>query len=105
MAHYLVRATPLEDRLSELRRWLDGGEISRMRPFGNTLQHSLENARVTDEGEAIWEEEDYCRPPLRQERNAVLDRHFTNVQVVEVGEGEGWARIETLPRLWETLGV
>lgn len=99
MAHYLVRAVPVEDRLPELRRWLEGGEISQMRPFGNTLQHSLEHARLTDDGEAVWEEEDYCRPPLAQERAAVLDRHFTDIRVESVSQGEGWARIEALPRL------
>jgi len=105
MARYLVRAAPIEDRLPALKRWIEGGEISQLRPFGNTLQHSLENARMTADGEAVWEEEDYCRPPLNQERRAVLDRHFNDIRVERVDEGEGWARIEALPGLWETIGA
>lgn len=103
MAHYLVTAQPDEDRLAELREWLDSGEIAKMRPFGRTLQHSLENARVDVDGQAIWEEEDYCRPPLAQERAAVLDEHFGNISLEVVERGEGWDRISSLPRLWDRM--
>lgn len=100
MATYLVRANAIEDRLKELRRRLDGGEILRMRPFGSSLDHSLKNARIEADGTAIWEEEDYCRPPLAQERAAVLDHHFTALTVERVDEGHGWQQIERLPSLW-----
>lgn len=101
MAFYIVKANPVEDRLKELREWLDSGDISEMEPFGETLQHSLENARVLDDGRAVWEEEDYCHPPLDMERKAVLDKHFTDIQVEAVERGEGWGRIQKLPSLWE----
>lgn len=102
MTHYLVTATPIDDRLDELRERLDADEIEPMRPFGPTLQHSLENARLDPEtGRAVWEEEDHCSPPLRMEKEAVLDRHFTDVEVEVVEEGEGWERIVDLPGLWE----
>jgi hypothetical protein len=48
----------------------------------------------------VWEEEDYCRPPLAQERAAVLDMYFTNLSTERVKEGKGWEQIESLPRLW-----
>lgn len=98
MAHYLVRAKPREDRLDELRAWLVSGEIARMRPFGTTLQRSLEGARLDEDGYAVWEE-DYCGPPLAQEREAVIDRYFTDLSVEAVPEGAGWERIEDLPKL------
>jgi hypothetical protein len=60
----------------------------------------LRDARIAEDGFAIWEEEDYCRPPLAQERAAVLDRHFDELTVEPVREGEGWGRIRTLPRLF-----
>lgn len=101
MAYYLVKAKPVEDQLDELRDWLDSGEIAQMRPFGRTLQHSLEYARTTEDDWAIWEEEDYCHPPLAQERAAVLDQHFTDISVEPVKRGEGWEEIEDLPRLWD----
>lgn len=104
MAHYLVKARPQEDQLPALKRWLDSGEIAQLSPFGQTLQHSLEQARLDPEGYAVWEEEDYCRPPLAEERAAVLDRHFTNLSVTPVREGDGWKQIEHLPRLWERKG-
>jgi hypothetical protein len=105
MAYYLVKAKPITEKLSILRAWLDGGEITQMRPFGRTLQDSLLNARIDRHGWAVWEEEDYCQPPLAQERAAVLDAHFTELSVKTLlQEDEGWAEIEHLPRLWEPTG-
>ncbi len=101
MAFYIVKAEPVEERLNELREWLNSGDISNMDPFGRTLQHSLENARIMEDGRAVWEEEDYCHPPLDMERKAVLDKYFTDIQVEAVDRGEGWERIENLPSLWE----
>ena len=101
MAYYLVKAKFRKDLLTELRSRLDSGEIEQMRPFGKALQYSLENARLDPQGWAIWEEEDYCSPPLAQERAAVLDAYFTDLGVERVGKGEGWEQIESLPEFWE----
>lgn len=102
MAHYLVRAQPRPDRLWELRGRLDDEDILDLQPFGEALTRSLENARFDAEaGEAVWEEEDYCTPPLAMERDAILDNYFQGIEVERVGEDEGWSRIEDLPRLWE----
>ena len=100
MAYYLVRATPTGD-LSELREQLDKEEIIIMQPFGQTLHHSLSNARRQPDGSWIWEEEDYCRPSLAMEREAVLDDYFGDITVETVNRDEGWARIEDLPSAWE----
>lgn len=105
MAHYLVQAKPRHDRLAALRAWLDSGEIARMRPFGGTLYVSLANARLDPDGWAVWEEEDYCRPPLAMERKAVLDQHFTDLSVEPVEQGAGWEEIEHLPRLWDDVEI
>lgn len=103
MAFYLVRAKPSGD-LASLRDWLESGEIADMEPFGITLHESLNNARV--EGDtAVWEEEDYCRPPLDAERKAVLDQYFTDITVETVHEGEGWQRIEHLPSMWDSIST
>lgn len=102
VAHYLVTAEALgEEKLAELRERLAAGEIRPMEPFGTALDYSLRNARVRPDGRLVWEEEDYCRPPLAMERAAVLDHYFTDLQIEKVDDGDGWARIETLPRLWE----
>lgn len=103
MAYYLVKAKYNPDLLSELRKRLDSGEIRVMRPFGQALQYGLDNARLhpQEEGAAVWEEEDYCRPPLAQERAAVLDTYFTDLSVERVQEGKGWEKIESLPKLWK----
>jgi hypothetical protein len=102
MAYYLVKAKYHEDLLDELRNRLDSGEIKKMKPFGQALQYGLDNARLDSEeqGLVVWEEEDYCNPPLAQERAAVLDTYFTELRVERVQENQGWERIESLPKLW-----
>ena len=99
MAHYLVKARPPVD-LDELRAELDSGDIQQMEPFGPELHHALMNARVDDAGWALWEENCYCNPPLKQERE-VLDRYFDDLSTVTINKGEGWAELEELPSLWE----
>ena len=102
MAYYLVRARVKPELVEELRARLDRQEFRPMRPFGTALTFSLENARWDPQAEeAVWEEEDYCSPPLAMERAAVLDRYFDDLRVERVQEGEGWQRIADLPSLWE----
>ena len=100
MAYYLVRAIPDQKKLDELRKRIDAGEIEVMRPFGTALDYSLRNARMENEAVAVWEEEDYCSPPLAMEREAVIDHYFTGLSVVKVSLGEGWAQIAELPSMW-----
>jgi len=52
---------------------------------------------------AVWEEEDYCRPPLAEERAAVLDEYFDQLRVERVEHGAGWEQIAALPPLFPTL--
>ena len=103
MAHYIVRAKPKPDRLGELNRKLRDNAFVDLRPFGQALTHSLCEARMQPNGVAIWEEEDYCSPPLAQERAAVLDTYFDQITVEQVNPGEGWKRIEGLPKLHGNL--
>ncbi len=103
MAHYLVTATPREDLLAELSERLERDEFLPLRPFGRALTASLRRARRLPDGKAMWEEEDYCRPPLAQEREAVLDRYFEEISVERVLEGTGWALIEAFPAMFPEL--
>jgi hypothetical protein len=100
MAHYLVQARPRWEKLPDLRAQLDANKIIRMRPFGQALDDSLRRARLENDTVAIWEEEDYCHPPLAQERAAVLDHYFEDLTVTRVVPGQGWSQIEDLPSLW-----
>jgi hypothetical protein len=105
MAHYLVRARPKADRLPELEGELRRGAYVELRPFGREVSQVLADARVADDGGAIWEEEDYCRPPLAQERAAVLDDYFEAIEVEPVERGAGWRGIDALPRLFPGLAA
>ena len=100
MAHYLVVATPKAGRLAELAARLGRDEFLQMQPFGRALTRSLREARCREDGSAVWEEEDYCRPPLAEERSAVLDHYFEGLEVEAVNRDSGWRRIKSLPRLF-----
>ena len=99
MAYYLVRAKPKPERLPELHARLGENAFINLRPFGEALTHSLKEARTQPDGTAVWEEEDYCSPPLAEERAAVLDTYFDEIKLEQVNAGEGWKRIEALPKL------
>ena len=84
MTLYIVRAKP-KNELSGLRKELELGNISKLRPFGDTLHHSLQNARFdTSNSYVMWVEEDYCSPPLAMERESVLDRYFEDITVEQL---------------------
>lgn len=100
MAFYLVSGVPKAGLLEELQRRLMRAEFMPLRPFGPVLSASLQQARFRQDGIAVWEEEDYCEPPLAQERAAVLDRYFLDLRVESVAEGEGWRRIIAYPPLF-----
>jgi len=101
MALYIVKARPKND-LSGLRKELDSGKISRLRPFGKTLHYGLDNAKIDpSDGYALWIEEDYCNPPLAMEKESVLDKYFEDITVQLIAsEKEGLDRIANNPGLW-----
>jgi hypothetical protein len=103
MACYLVRAKPKVERLRELQDRLQENSFIDLRPFGKALTHSLNQARIQPDGLAVWEEEDYCSPPLAEERAAVIDNYFEEIKVEQVKAGDGWERIKLLPRLNRTV--
>ena len=103
MAYYLVTASPREELLPELSARLARDEFVTLKPFGKALSSSLRRARRLPNGTAMWEEEDYCQPPLAQERAAVLDRYFEALSVEPVVEGTGWALLEALPAMFPKL--
>jgi hypothetical protein len=92
MAHYLVSAIPRTDRLDELRARLTRNEFHELQPFGRALTMSLRDARIREDGLAVWEE-----------RAAVLDTYFDNLKVEIVRQGIGWRQIRNLPRLFPEL--
>lgn len=99
MPYYLVHARPRRDLLPRLGDLLAQNAFLHLRPFGRAVTHALTNARIGEDGRAVWEEEDYCSPPLAQERAAVLDEYFDDITVERVEPGEGWRRIADLPSL------
>lgn len=97
MAHYLVKAKPSESLSKELIEKIQNRAFQSLKPFGRALTYSLEHAKVDLDGNWLWEELDYCSPPLKQEREQVLDRYFSILDIQPVKEHEGWRMIEHYP--------
>ena len=74
---------------AELYSNLQEERYATMRPFGRSLTYSLNHARFREDGYAVWEEEDYCSPPLAQEREAAQDEFFDALRGHAGGEGRG----------------
>lgn len=100
MAFYLVTGVPRHGLVEELGERLARDEFLALKPFGKALTKSLKDARIRRDGVAVWEEEDYCDPPLAQERAAVLDAYFHDLKVEPVQSGEGLRQISDLPHLF-----
>jgi hypothetical protein len=103
MAHYLVPAKPKFDLMEELLGNLRKNKYASMRPFGKALTYSLRNARLREDGYATWEEEDYCSPPLAEERAAALDEFFEDLSVGSIRAGAGWQVISQVRPLFPEL--
>lgn len=104
MAHYLVRARLKVGIANDLRQRISNEEFLSMRPFGKSLTRSMNGLRHDpNTDEVLWEEEDYCSPPLAMERAAVLDKYFEDIRVESLPAGEGWERISDLPALWDDI--
>jgi len=100
MAYYLVTAKPKKELLGELKDSLNKDLFYKLKTFGHALTLSLKDARVNEDGSAIWEEEGYCITPLKEERENVLDRFFDDIKVLRVSKDEGWEKIKNLPKLF-----
>ena len=78
-----MKARPRIEKLGELINRLESGEIEYMLPVRVVLDVGLRNAKLNSEDHfAYWEEEDYCNPPLAQEREAILDHYFDDLAVL-----------------------
>lgn len=89
MTLYIVRAKP-KSQLSELRKEMDSGKISNLKPFGKSLQRGLEmQGWIKRLAMQCGLKKDYCSPPLTMERESGLDRYFDDITVDRVKfEGE-----------------
>ena len=101
MAYYLVRANLSDQLVSVLQEKLQQNEFVGLQPFGRSLTKGLRGMKRLPDGRVAWEEEDYCTPPLRLEREAVLDDYFTELEVELVEEEEGWSVLKDLPSVFD----
>lgn len=72
---------------------LELGNISRLRPFEETLRHGLHARFDTNNSYPTWRED--CSLPLALDGESVLDRYFDDIIVERVSSKEqGWKILE-----------
>ena len=91
---YTVTARLQDKRRAEFHRRLTDGTIAAQRPDGREIVASMRRARVGADGTVRWTELCYCSPPLRHERETVLDTYFTDIRTEPA---EAHARFEGTP--------
>lgn len=67
-----------------LLRRLSDGSVARQRPDGAEIVRAMERAAIGPDGTVRWSETCYCAPPLRHERETVLDAHFESIETEPV---------------------
>ncbi len=86
---YFVRARfQDEGKKAEFLKILTDGTISALEPFGEEIAAAMRRA-VRKEDRVEWTETCYCRTPLAQERAAVYDRFFEDIQTETIEEFHG----------------
>lgn len=81
---YAVSARLIAGRAAEFHERLTDGSIAAQRPDGSEIVAAMGRARIADDGVARWTETCFCSPPLKHERETVLDRYFTDMEIEPV---------------------
>ena len=85
---YRVRARLKPGTEAALLRRLTDGSVAAQKPDGAEIVASMERAVIGEDGEVRWSETCYCSPPLKHERETVLDDHFEDIRTEPVGKYE-----------------
>lgn len=86
MAYYLVHATLRERNARRVSGEVGGTRFCALATLWRGGDEGVGGGTWSDDGRVVWEEEDYCSPPLAMEHTAVLDRYFTGIEVETVRE-------------------
>ena len=99
---YEVKATFRPETAYEFWQILGDGTVARQKPDGLEIVASMKRAVLTSDGRVRWSELCYCDPPLKHERETVLDRFFDGIQTNPISSHkayEGKPFLEYLNRL------
>ena len=91
---YKVRAKLKPGTEATLLARLTDGSVAAQRPDGREIVASMERAALSDDGWVGWTETCYCTPPLKHERETVLDDHF---EAMEIAPAEAHERVVGTP--------
>ncbi|HUF86011.1 MAG TPA: hypothetical protein VMM59_01410 [Thermohalobaculum sp.] len=91
---YRVRARLRAGTEAALLRRLSDGSVAGQKPDGAEIVAAMERAVIGPDGAVRWSETCYCSPPLRHERETVLDAHFEAIETEPAGAHE---RLEGAP--------
>lgn len=85
---YRVRARLKPGTEAALLARLTDGSVAAQRPDGREIVASMKRAAVSGDGWVRWTETCYCTPPLKHERETVLDTHFEAMEIAPADSHE-----------------
>jgi len=80
---YKIKAKFNFEKAKEFLQILTDGTIQKQKPDGQEIVESMNRATIDDDGNVNWTELCYCPKPLMHERATILDKYFTNMEIVE----------------------
>ncbi len=83
---YHVQAKFREETAGEFLKKLSDGSIRDQTPDGSEMYASMDRAVVNAQGLIEWSEMCFCTPPLKHERETVLDQHFDEIVTTPTNE-------------------
>ncbi len=101
---YRVRARLKRGTEAALLERLTDGSVAAQRPDGAEIVASMERAVIDEDGTVRWTETCYCSPPLKHERETVLDDHFERIEAEPVGDYEHYEGTPLMARLRQVAG-
>lgn len=99
---YSVRARLKPGTEAALLARLTDGSVAAQRPDGREIVAAMERAALGTDGWVRWTETCYCSPPLKHERETVLDDHFEAMEIAPAaahGRPEGTPLVAHLRRV------
>ena len=83
---YQITAKLKEGKSLDFREALQDGRVRGIGPDGVEIVKGLQNATIAKSGEVTWSMICFCSPPLKHEREAILDDYFTDMKIVPLDE-------------------
>lgn len=98
---YLVKAKLIEGKSKLLKKMVEKGSLGKGSAAGTEYIRNIKNARLLEDGTAVWIEVCFCTPPLAEER-PYWEEYFELLQITDAANRKV-CKHETGESLWSCV--